>query len=143
MDNELIDLLRTVANGFRARMQAKVVAADPGLTAFQARLVNVIGRNEGVSQLELGALVERDKAQIARAIKDLEAQGLVTRSADIADWRTKCVALTPEGRQAHTRLNSMREQLAADVLARFSNEEKHALRSGLEKMDAALREQAS
>lgn len=142
MDNELIDLLRTVSSGFRARMQARIAASGTGLTTFQARLVNLIGRNEGVSQLALGSFLDRDKAQIARAVKELEARRLVTRRTHTADWRTKCVALTSEGKRMHARLQRVRKQLVADVLGSFSDEEKYDLRSGLEKMNAALREQA-
>lgn len=143
MDDEIIDLLRTVSSGFRARMQAQITASGLGLTAFQARLVNLIGRIEGVSQLELGSLLDRDKSQIARAVKELEACGLVIRRAHTADWRTKCVTLTTEGKRKLARLDGMRKQLAAGVLGGLSEEEKHALRSGLRKMNAALREQAS
>lgn len=140
MDNELIDLLRTVSSGFRVRMQTQIAASGSGLTTFQARLVNLIGRSEGISQLELGLIMDRDKAQIARAIKELEARGLVTRSAHGSNWRTKRVALTTEGQRMHGRLNGVRKQLAAEVLGGLSEVEKHALRSGLKKMDAALRE---
>lgn len=140
MDNELIDLLRTVAGGFRARMQARIASSGSGLTIFQARLINAIGRNPGISQLVLASAMDRDKAQIARTVKELEARGLVVRHAHASDWRTKCVALTEEGQGLHIRLQDIRRQLAAEILGGFPDGEKQALRAGLEKMDAALRE---
>jgi DNA-binding MarR family transcriptional regulator len=139
MNSELIDLLRMVSSGFRARMQARIAAGQPDLTTFQARLVNAVGRNEGISQLELGTLLDRDKAQIARTVKELEARGLVKRGAHASGWRTKSVTLTPEGRSVHASLNEARRELATEALADLSDAEKHALRSGLMKMDAALR----
>ncbi len=66
MDAEIIDLIRAVAVGFQGQMQ-ETVQATSDLTVFQARLVSLIGRNEGVSQLELAASFDRDKAQVARA----------------------------------------------------------------------------
>lgn len=143
MNSELIDLLRTVSSGFRTRMQDRIAAGDTGLTVFQTRLVNAIGRNEGVSQLELGSLMERDKAQIARAVKELEARGLVTRGTRPSDWRTKSVALTEEGRGVHTRLNGVRQQLADEALGDLSDAEKQALRTSLTKIDAALQKDLS
>lgn len=139
MNNELIDLLRTVASGFKARMQGQVAANGSGLTTFQARLVNLIGRNEGISQLLLGSFTERDKAQIARGVKELEARGLVTRTAHPSDWRTRCLTLTAEGERIRALLNGLRQELASEVLSGFSDEEKHAFRASLEKMDVALR----
>ena len=139
MDNELIDLLRTVSSGFQGRMQERVAAHDSGLTAFQGRLVNLIGRNDGISQLALGSLTDRDKAQIARAVKGLEERGLVTRSAHASDWRTKALSLTDAGRAMHARLNAVRRQLATEVMGGLSAAEKTALRTSFEKMAAALR----
>lgn len=139
MNSELIELLRRVSSGFRACMQDRIGAGGSGLTTFQARIINAVGRNEGVSQLELGSFLDRDKAQIARAVKELEARGLLARSAHASDWRTKSVALTDEGRRAHARLNEARKELAAEALGDLSRAEKDALRSGLGKIDAALR----
>lgn len=136
MDNEIIDLLRTVANSFHARMKEQVVANDSGLSAFQARLINLIGRNDGVSQLALGSFTERDKAQIARAIKELEAGGWVTRSLKASDKRTKCLTLTPAGSVLHARLKGLRGQLATEVLSCLDDDEKHALQASLQKMAA-------
>lgn len=141
MDNELIDLLRTVASGFQGRMQEQVAASGSGLTTFQARLINIVGRNEGISQLSLGSFVDRDKAQIARAVKELEARGLVTRGPHASDWRAKSLALTREGKRIHASLSALRQQLAADVLAQFSQEEKQGFRAHLQKMEAALRKE--
>ncbi len=140
MEDELIDLLRAVSHDFQARKQERIGADCPGLTAFQARLVNLIGRHEGISQLTLGSFTDRDKAQIARAVKELEARGLVTRAAHADDWRTKSLVLTAEGQRIHARLNGISGQLAADVLGRLSDGEKRALRSCLGKMEAALRD---
>lgn len=139
MNNELIDLLRTVATGFQARMQEQVATDGSNLTTFQARLINLIGRNEGISQLLLGSLTERDKAQVARAVKELEARRLVTRTAHPSDWRTKCLVLTAEGRRIHACLSGLRQRLANEVLSGLSDEEKHAFRASLEKIDMALR----
>ncbi|MFA5489918.1 MAG: MarR family transcriptional regulator [Candidimonas sp.] len=138
MDDELINLLRTVANGFHMRMQAAVAACGEDLPEFQARLINLIGRNEGISQQSLAALTERDKAQIARAIKELEAHGHVSRSAHTSDWRTQCLALTAQGRETHTRLNDIRRKLGAAALSILTMEEKQALKACLFKVKAAL-----
>ncbi|WP_435948014.1 MarR family winged helix-turn-helix transcriptional regulator [Dryocola sp. BD586] len=138
MNNELIDLLRTVSGAFQKRMQEQIAGNDFGLTVFQARLINIIGRNHGISQLNLGLATDRDKAQIARAVKELETLGFVARSTRAPDWRTKCLTLTPEGRRIHAHLKDIRSRLAADMLRGLSDEEKHTLQLSLEKMVAAF-----
>lgn len=139
MDLHLIDLLRTVASGFQTRMQHHAAQGAEGLTGFQARLINVIGRNEGISQNDIGARIGRDKAQVARTIKELVALGLVTRKAHPTDGRASCLSLSHEGQQLHVRLTKLREELATDALAGFSPPEKAALLAGLEKLASALR----
>jgi hypothetical protein len=49
------------------RIKEQIVTNDSGLSAVQARHINLIGRNGGISQLILRSFTERDKAQIARA----------------------------------------------------------------------------
>lgn len=138
MENEIIDLLRTVSVGFQRRMQEQIAGSGLGLTTFQARLVNIVGRRQDVTQLDLASVLDRDKAQIARAAKELEGRGLVTRRAHASDWRSKCLALTPEGKRVHASLSNMRQQVAADILAQFSEQEKQDLRTLLEKMGRAF-----
>ena len=139
MDNELIDLLRSVSSGFQARMQEQVAANGGGLTAFQARLVNLIGRHDGISQLTLGSFTDRDKAQIARAVKELEARNLVARQPHPSDWRVKCLSLTEAGAQLRTRLTTLRGELATEMLGDLSDAEKSTLRTGLERIATTLR----
>ncbi|VCU71605.1 Multidrug resistance operon repressor [Pigmentiphaga humi] len=139
MDNEIIDLLRAVASSFQMRMKEQIVTSDSGLSAFQARLINLIGRNDGISQLTLGSLTERDKGQIARAINELEAGGFVTRSLNASDKRSKCLTLTSAGRKMHIRLNALRGQLAAEALRGLGDDDKHALQATLQKVATRLR----
>jgi DNA-binding MarR family transcriptional regulator len=138
MDNEIIDLLRTVASSFQMRMKEQIALSDASLSAFQARLINLIGRHDGISQLMLGSLTERDKAQIARAINELEASGLVTRSLNESDKRSKCLTLTRAGRGMHLGLNAIRGQLAAEALSGLVDNEKQALLDALQKVAARL-----
>lgn len=138
MDNDVIDLLRGVAHAFQSRMQMEILAHGAGITAFQGRLINLIGRSEGVSQLTLASWTDRDKAQVARAVKELENRNLVLRSAHASDWRLKCLSLTAEGQQIHAELNDLRARLASVALDMLTSEEKNALRLGLGKMREAL-----
>jgi len=140
MDTELIDLLRSVAGGFHGRMQQFAACEAPGLTEFQARLVNLIGRCEGISQMDIGTRIGRDKAQIARTVRELETLGLVCRSAHPSDWRAKCLALTDQGKSVHGRLAERRRQISAQASEVLSDEERQCLQAALRKLAAALQD---
>lgn len=138
VDDGLIDLLRAVSISFQERLQQLAASNGTGLTAFQARLINLVGRNDGISQLTLATRTDRDKAQIARAVKELEAGGLVIRSPHASDWRSKSLALTDQGQAVYASLRAGRRNLASEALSDLSVDEKLALRSSLQKMVAAL-----
>jgi DNA-binding MarR family transcriptional regulator len=139
LNDELFDLFGSVSRGFHARMQEAIASGDFGVTPWQGRLLNLIGRNAGISQLALASMTGRDKAQVARAVKALEEAGLVERSADPDNWRAWCLALTPDGRRLHKRLEAARRALADRVFRGFPEAEKASLQRSLERLDAALR----
>ncbi|HZR15440.1 MAG TPA: MarR family winged helix-turn-helix transcriptional regulator [Acidimicrobiia bacterium] len=64
------------------------------------------------SQRELAAGIRIDPATVVRHLDRLESEGLVTRERDERDRRVIRVALTPDGRRVHDRLN--REALRLD-----------------------------
>ncbi len=134
MDNELIDLLRTISSGFQAQMKEQIALSDSGLSTFQARLINLIGRQDGISQQRLVALTERDKAQITRAIHGLETAGLIMRSPNQTDKRSKCLTLTPAGKEMHLHFKKIRQHLATETLSHLTLSEKQTLQTTLSKI---------
>ena len=138
MNDNPITLLRAVSATFQLRLSEMTAIAELGLAPFQARLLSVIGRSPGISQLSLAASTERDKAQIARAIKELERRGFVTRSAHETDWRTQCLNVTDEGGRAAAILDAERADLVAKALQTCSAEEQDALGSILAKINRSI-----
>ncbi|WP_204599010.1 MarR family winged helix-turn-helix transcriptional regulator [Clostridium pascui] len=61
---------------------------------FMVKLYN----NEGISQEELSSLLLIDKAATARALKSLEAKGLLMRQKNLADKRANKVFTTDKGK---------------------------------------------
>jgi DNA-binding MarR family transcriptional regulator len=138
MNDNPITLLREVSANFQLRLSEMAAIAELELAPFQARLLSVIGRSPGISQLSLAASTERDKAQIARAIKELERRGFVARSAHETDWRTQCLNVTDEGRHAAAILDAERADLVAKALHACSAEEQDALCSILAKINRSI-----
>ena len=138
MNENPITLLREVSANFQLRLSEMAAITELELAPFQARLLSVIGRSPGISQLALAASTERDKAQIARAIKELERRGFVARSAHKTDWRTQCLNVTDDGRRAAAILDAQRADLVANALRACSAEEQDALRSILAKINRSI-----
>jgi len=139
MNEILADLLRKVSSTFQVRLNAMSAIEDLGLAPYHARVLSVIGRYPTISQLSLAASTERDKAQVARAIKELEKRGFIVRSSHETDWRTQCLSLTAAGTQAAALIDLQRAELMTQALRDCSPAEQEALCHILGKIDRAIR----
>jgi DNA-binding MarR family transcriptional regulator len=138
MNDVLIDLLREVSSNFLERLLEMSSIEELKLAPFQARLLSVIGRYPAISQLTMAKTTGRDKAQVARAIKELERRGFVVRSVHETDWRTQCLDLTEEGKRAAALLDREREALITKALSECSAEEQDALCRSLQKINRSI-----
>jgi DNA-binding MarR family transcriptional regulator len=136
--DELIDLLGDVSRGFMVELQQLPALRDFGLTHYQARLLVIVGRWPGCSQRELAGWTGRDKAQVARTIKEIETQGLLERSAHVSDWRSHRLTLSAAGERTVELLARERNTLGDVITQDLSPEERQAMIAGLQKMNARL-----
>jgi len=138
MNDLLINLLREVSHGFQLRLQEMTTIEELKLAPFQARLLSVIARSPGISQSSLATATGRDKAQVARAIKELEKREFITRSEHETDWRAQCLALTPDGEQAWSLLDRSRTELSAKILSPLTIDERDMMCRTLIKLKQEL-----
>lgn len=122
------------------RLSEMTAIEEVKLAPFQARLLSVISRSPGISQLSLAVATERDKAQVARAIKELERRGFIARSVHETDWRTQCLHVTDDGKQASAHLDLERTQLVTKALQQCSPKEQQTLAQILKKINQSLLE---
>ncbi len=91
-----------------------------------------------ISQARLQSQLRVDGAAITRQVKQLEAQGLISRSADPQDNRFTLVTLTEAGRELVAERMGVRDSFEAKVIAGMSAAEVAALRRGLDHIRANL-----
>jgi DNA-binding MarR family transcriptional regulator len=70
-----------------------------GFTQARLHLLGAVFMAGELSQAQLQRSLDVDAAAVTRQVKQLEADGLLTRRPDPADNRFMLVALTPRGRQ--------------------------------------------
>jgi len=136
--DKLIDLLAEVSSGFQLRLQELAALQELGLAPFQARLLAIVVRRPGCSQQELAGWTGRDKAQIARTIKELEVRRLLLRSAHESDWRSHNLTVTSEGERACAIIAAERTGLGADVTQDLTPAERGVMVVALQKMKDRL-----
>lgn len=140
MKDPLIDLLAEVSASFQTRLSHLPMTQEIALAPFQLRLLALIARFPGSSQQKLGTMLARDKGQIARAIKELEAHGLIRREASTSDWRSQVLLLTPQGEEIARQAARRRADLGAYALQDLSPETRDVTTDALRRILARLQE---
>lgn len=99
----------------RQAAAAGVVISQPGFVLLR-RI-----QEEGPSSLgELAKVTDMDPAAAGRQIRQLEAEGLVTRGSSAGDGRVTVVRVTPKGRAIRRRIAEVRDRHMEDVLDTWS-----------------------
>jgi MarR family transcriptional regulator for hemolysin len=109
--NDVARLMRTV---YDRRVRSL------GLTRSQWWVLNHIFRNPGVTQSELAAILEVERATLGRLLDRLQAKGWVRREDDARDRRAWRVHLTPAADPAMRKLRKQAFGLRRDALAGLS-----------------------
>lgn len=88
----------------RAGLARALEAAGHAITVETWTVLAALGEADGLTQIELGDRVDKNRHHMSRLLGELEAQKLVARVAGVVDKRLKRVLLTDEGRRVHRRL---------------------------------------
>lgn len=107
-----------------------------GLTRITWCVLLAVG-NEGLAQpSEIADFVGIDRTAASRALRQMEAEGLIAREAGTGDRRTTTVALTAAGRRHLERGTPMAEASNEVLVGRLDAEERANLSRLLEKLRA-------
>lgn len=108
MQYKLADLIETFERTFRARVNRLSAHNQTNVTPFQAKVLLLVERNVGCSQQVVADWLSRDKAQIARTVKELETLNLVCRKPIKDGGRIFKLGLTQKGKLLCHKLNTLR-----------------------------------
>ncbi|WP_428312979.1 MarR family winged helix-turn-helix transcriptional regulator [Hydrocarboniphaga sp.] len=115
-------LITDIGRLYRTEIDRRVARFE--LTRSQWWLISFLSHFDGATQQELADVMDIGRAGIAKLIDRVEKKGLVRRTADARDGRSKRVYLTPKVRPlalevekeiADTGRNSMRRLSEDDV----------------------------
>ena len=112
-------------------------ARQHGTTRAQWGVMARLRRQEGLNQAALAEQMDLQPISLARLLDRLQGQNLIERREDPADRRAYRLYLTPEGRALVDDLDSVRTEIAQEVLGGV---EEAAILSALETL-SAIREQ--
>lgn len=129
-DASLQDAIRDVERQFgimtvkaRKSIQDRAAAIHPALQPMGFRVLTILAQSGPVQQVALAHEVGVDKAAMSRAVKQLEALGLVARTADPADGRAHLVAMTGRAAERYNATQSHARRVLQDRLSTWDAEE--------------------
>lgn len=113
----------------RNAIRRRALSIHPDLQPLGYRVLSILVRQQAKQQIVLAEELQVDKATISRTIKQLQAQGLVTRVADPNDGRAMLVSITDSaakawfesGAQARTLLRERLSQWDPEEIRRFTD----------------------
>jgi DNA-binding MarR family transcriptional regulator len=112
---EFIETLAAVKRCLSALAGQTYASVDIGTT--QAKFLRAIGQHGRMSQAELARATGTDPTLTGRVLQPLIERGLVRRQRSDADRRQYVLELGAAGRRAQRRVEQLRAQLAARVVA--------------------------
>jgi MarR family transcriptional regulator, temperature-dependent positive regulator of motility len=99
-----------------------------GIKLKQLIALEILVRNEGCLQQELGATLMVDPNNCVLLLNDLDEQGFVERQRDPKDRRRHIVVITAAGVKALERAQGKLEELEGEVLGNLDGPERDQLR---------------
>ncbi|MFG6519489.1 MarR family winged helix-turn-helix transcriptional regulator [Sulfitobacter sp. 1A13496] len=132
--NSTLFLLLDITRILRLEFERKIQKAALGITPSEARTLANIARFGPLNQNKLSDLTGFGAMSAARVLKNLEAAGLVSRSADPNDRRAKIVQVTQKAAPLLTALKDVGEEVDAVTRGDMSLEDWTSLQSMLQKV---------
>lgn len=124
---EVFDSVHRIMHLFRSE-QYRVLRDGPyELTHMEGRLMGFFARRPGATLRDLVGHLKQDKGQLARLVKSLREQGLLSGKDDEGDRRSVRLELTPEGKKVHRMLRRQVGKLSDRAVQGLSRKERAEL----------------
>ena len=126
--DEVFDLIHTIMHLFRSQQYRGLPDGSHHLTHMEGKLLNFFARHPGATLSDLVAHSARDKGQLARLIKSLKEEDLLSVQKDQkTDRRSVGLELTHAGHAVHRTLHRQSERLAMLAVKNLDSEKRRQL----------------
>jgi len=131
-------LFADVARLYASRLHRN--ALEVGMTSLQCRLLDVLSRNEGISQARLAQLMDADPMTVVRTLDSIRADTWLERLTDPVDRRANCLYLGAGAVPILGRMWRIADESRQQALAALSSLEREQLINLLARVRGTLLE---
>ena len=139
IEHEIMKSIVRIASGGRRRPHQTPSTDKPRFWGY-GRVLDVLSKNDGLSQREIAELLGIRPQSASEAITSMEGQGLIEKRVNEQDKRSSLIYITQAGRQRQIDLRNERIENARRMFETLNNQEKETLLSLLNKAASALQE---
>jgi DNA-binding MarR family transcriptional regulator len=130
--------LRYLSVGYHLRRVVDDGMTTGGLSLARTKVLQVLDRRGTVRQSVLAEELGQAPRSVTQSVEALEREGLVVRTPDPDDGRSKLVGLTTKGAKALTAGTAAGEQVLREVFGAMRREQLAALDELLDALNAGL-----
>ncbi|WP_405149172.1 MarR family transcriptional regulator [Sphaerisporangium sp. NBC_01403] len=130
--------LRYLSLGYRLRRVVDDGMTAGGLSLARTKVLQVLDRRGAMRQSSLAEELGHAPRSVTQSVEALEREGLVHRTADPEDGRSKLVSLTTEGAKALAAGTAAGERVLREVFGMLEREQLMDLGKLLDAIDAGL-----
>lgn len=117
--------------GYKIRMldrkMSRGFVANVGITRVQYSVLSLIATNTDLSQSNVGATLDMDRASTMAVINKLYEAGLIKKEKSPHDKRMHALCLTPKGRRTYPSIEKKVNKHENQLLQGLSNKDREAL----------------
>ena len=109
--NIIANTLFTLMQRYRVTIRDAINANELGLNAMHVQCLHIIANNIDCTANDIVMKMQRDKAQIARLVKELINLSLLVKKSSETDKRRFVLSFTVEGKTLYTKLLKAEEAI--------------------------------
>ncbi|RBW46062.1 MarR family transcriptional regulator [Psychromonas sp. B3M02] len=139
MDTPIINNLFTLMQRYRMTMRDVINANELGLNAMHVRCLHIIEATEACTANDIVQKMQRDKAQVARLVKDLMNLGFIEKNASKEDKRRFILSFTESGSALLMKLLAAQKEINNSLCKGLNKAQLDTFLSVVDKMSENLK----
>ncbi|WP_166425617.1 MarR family winged helix-turn-helix transcriptional regulator [Paraglaciecola sp. 20A4] len=115
MQSQFIEQIITISERYRIAIRSAINASELGISAMHVRSLSVIAKSPNCTANVIVGELARDKAQIARIVKELVSANLIQKYAHADDKRSQILRLTENGHILMEKLHTAKAKINQQI----------------------------
>lgn len=119
----LREYIFSLSQFYRVNIRSAVNASELGLNGMHVRCMFIIGKTKECTANDMVKQMGRDKAQIARLVKEMLEKGWIVKQASEIDKRSQILSLSNTGADLQLKISVLEQKLEKRIVAGLSTQE--------------------